>query len=259
MIQPNTLNYKLKRQRYDIRDLKYHLTYKMKISNNLPITISLNEIVKIPILNQKDLGACTANATSNAILFYLKKNQKKEYQPSRLYIYYFSRLLENTINEDSGCTIRNVLKAINLYGACDEFLYPYKIKKYKNKPPYECIKNAKQNIKHIEYISISQNLNIIKNCIYQQHLIIFGIEIYDSFKNDCTLQNGNVPMPNINLENYLGLHCILLIGYDDKQKIFICQNSWGSDVGRNGLFNIPYNYILSNRLAADFWIINIIN
>lgn len=47
------------------------------------------------------------------------------------YIYYFSILLEGSIDIDSGCNIRNALKSICKYGACDESSYPYKIKKFK--------------------------------------------------------------------------------------------------------------------------------
>lgn len=37
-----------------------------------------------------------------------------------------------------------------------------------------------------------------------------------------------------------GFHVVLVIGYDDKQKCFICKNSWGPGWGENGYFRISY-------------------
>ena len=215
----------------------------------------------MPILDQGDLGSCTANVTSSAILFYLKQYKLKEYQPSRLYIYYFSRLLEGTINEDSGCDIRNVLKAISKYGACDELLYPYDISKFTVKPPNYCIIDGKSRIKNIRYLSIEQNLRVIKNCLYRGYPIILGVNMYESFESKESLDSGNIQLPDINNEKNLGFHCILLIWYNESNKddkFFIFINSWGENVGFNGLFNIPYEYILTNDLASDFWAIDYI-
>lgn len=251
--------YKLKRQKNDIRDLKFHKEYKQIINLNLPDKINLYNLIPLPILNQENLGSCTANVISNYILYYFKQYKMKEYQPSRLYIYYFSRLLEGTINEDSGCDIRNVLKAVSKYGACNEKIYPYIIKNFKEIPPYYCFLDGKLRIKKIRYLSIEQNLNIIKNCLYRRYPIILGVNIYESFENQDTLKSGNILMPNINIEQNLGFHCILLIGYNDIENNFIFINSWGDGVGNNGLFNIPYEYILSNQLSNDLWIIDSIN
>lgn len=250
---------KLKRQKNDIRDYKFHLEYEQIINANLPNKINLYSLIPLPILNQENLGSCTANVLSNYILFYLKQYKMREYQPSRLYIYYFSRLLEGTIDEDSGCDIRNVLKSISKYGACDELLYPYDIDKFKEKPSYYCIIDGKKRIKKIRYLSIEQNLRVIKNCLYRGYPIILGVNMYESFESSDTLESGNIKIPDIFIEKNLGFHCILLIGYNDEENIFIFINSWGDSVGYKGLFNIPYEYILSNNLASDFWIIDKIN
>lgn len=252
---------KLKRQKNDIRDYKFHIEYEQIINVNLPDKINLYNLIQLPILDQDNLGSCTANVTSNAILFYLKQYKMKEYQPSRLYIYYFSRLLEGNIDEDSGCDIRSVLKAISKYGACDELIYPYNISKFKERPPNNCIIDAKLRIKKIRYLSIEQNLRVIKNCLYRGYPIILGVNMYESFEDKDTLNSGDIPIPDINIEKNLGFHCILLIGYNEynvNNKFFIFINSWGDNVGYNGIFNIPYEYILSYHLASDFWAIDYI-
>jgi hypothetical protein len=38
-----------------------------------------------------------------------------------------------------------------------------------------------------------------------------------------------------------GFHLVSVVGYDDKQKCFICKNSWGQGWGEDGFFRIAYS------------------
>ena len=38
----------------------------------------------------------------------------------------------------------------------------------------------------------------------------------------------------------VGYHCILIVGYDDAEKAWICKNSWGTGWGDKGYFRIGY-------------------
>ncbi|MEH2521040.1 C1A family cysteine protease [Bradyrhizobium sp. AZCC 1610] len=39
---------------------------------------------------------------------------------------------------------------------------------------------------------------------------------------------------------YEGLHAVVIVGYDDRERFWIARNSWGSDVGEDGYFRIRY-------------------
>jgi len=249
------LHYKFKRQCLDIRDKKFHLIYKQRIVEKLPNILNLRDKIKLPVLSQGDLGSCVANATSSAILFFQKRSKKREFQASRLYIYYFSRLVENSIYIDAGCEIRTAMKAVAKYGACREELFPYNIEKFTQRPNKFLRKEGKSLIKNFRYLAIDQELNIIKNCLFQGYPIIFGIELYESSECSKNLKSGIISMPDINNEKYIGGHCVLLVGYDDINEMFCFLNSWGSDVGDDGYFYIAYDYVLDNSLATDFWTI----
>ena len=56
-------------------------------------------------------------------------------------------------------------------------------------------------------------------------------------------------------EKQLGGHAILAVGYDDRQRRFTIRNSWGSNWGLKGYFTIPYDYVIDENLADDFWTI----
>jgi C1A family cysteine protease len=40
--------------------------------------------------------------------------------------------------------------------------------------------------------------------------------------------------------DFLGGHCVCVIGYSDSDKCWICKNSWGTNWGENGFFRIAY-------------------
>ena len=238
----------------DERDFKFHLHNSLTQVDKLPSSVDLRRGWLPDVLDQSSLGSCTANATSNALRFLLKKENKVDYQPSRLFIYYFTRLIEGTVNEDSGCLIRDVMKSVGQYGACSEHLLPYNIDQYTIEPNVQCQKAGSQHIKNFKYMSVDQNLISIKNALAQGYPIIFGVSVYDSFESESSIKTGNIPIPDTTKEQNLGGHCILLIAYDDYGKYFTFMNSWGTDVGQNGFFTLPYNYVLDPNLASDFWI-----
>lgn len=249
--------YNHKNDEIDERDHKFHLNFSQL--NILPPSADLVKTGYLSdALDQGDLGSCSANATSNALRFCLKKEElvqkrQMDFQPSRLFIYYYSRLIENSVSEDSGCCIRDVMKEVQIYGACSETNWVYDISKFAIHPTSDAIIAARSHIYRFQYLSVKQELNSIKNALVQGFPIIFGIQVYESLETHSVLQSGVVPMPDVTNENCLGGHCILMTGYDDATERFTFQNSWGKGVGIDGFFTIPYQYILDSNLASDFW------
>jgi C1A family cysteine protease len=50
-----------------------------------------------------------------------------------------------------------------------------------------------------------------------------------------------------------GGHCILIVGYSQSQKCWICKNSWGTDWGENGFFKIAYGECGIDGLLSPFF------
>ena len=67
---------------------------------------------------------------------------------------------------------------------------------------------------------------------------------------------GLIPMPNIETEQLLGGHCIVLTGYDNTNETFTFINDFGSSFGNNGRGLIPYEYILNDNLTFNLFTIN---
>src|SRR5690242_16308017 len=78
-----------------------------------------------PIYDQGQLGSCTANAIAGMLEFDQLRQHGRDFIPSRLFIYYNERLMEDTVNEDSGAMIRDGIKSVTRWGCCDEAEWPY--------------------------------------------------------------------------------------------------------------------------------------
>ena len=208
-----------------------------------------------PVYDQGDIGSCTANAIAAAIEYDQKKLNLPEFTPSRLFIYYSERTIENTVNSDAGARIRDGIKSVASIGAPAEADWPYdKIDtNFLVKPPQEAFDAAKQHLVTL-YQRLIQELGTLRGCLASGFPFVFGFTVYESFESDAVAKSGILPMPAAK-EVSVGGHAVLCVGYDDKAQQFIVRNSWGADWGQAGYFMMPYAYLTNHRLASDLWTI----
>lgn len=247
--------YLLKKQPHDNRDILKAVPISLA---SCPAKFDLSMQMP-PVLDQGSLGSCALNATSNTLRFLLKREKLTEWQPSRLYLYWNTRVnIENeSPNEDTGVCIRDVCKSLQKYHACHENpTWPYDITKFNVAPPLIAYKDANLHMS-VKYTAVPQNLLSIKTTISEGYPIIIGIQVYESFESEQSIKTGIIPYPNINNEKCLGGHAVVLVAYDDSTQKFLFQNSWGSEVGQKGFFEIDYKYILDSNLGSDFWMISL--
>lgn len=236
----------------DQRDILY--AAPMAVMLQLPTSADLRNQCP-PVYDQGHLGSCTANCLAGAFEFDLKKQQKPDYMPSRLFIYYNERVLINTVNSDSGAYIRDGIKTMNNEGVCPEKDWPYDISKFAQKPSANCYtKASKCQIK--SYQKLINSLDQLKGCLTEGFPFVFGFTVYESFLTPEVAHTGIMPMPKHG-EKVRGGHAIMAVGYDDSKNAFIIRNSWSANWGINGYFYMPYAYITS-KLCNDFWTIRLV-
>lgn len=211
------------------------------------------------VYDQGQLGSCTANAFCGA--YRIMENIKTgnvSFEPSRLYLYYYERLLENTVNEDSGADVIDGESYVKQNGICSETSWPYDITKYTVQPPANCTTEAvNHKISSYQTIPIDNNLiNNIRQSIDNQTPVLIAISVFDSFESDFTAQTGMVTIPKPN-EQSLGGHEMCLVGYTDSKKLFTVLNSWGPNWGNGGFCYIPYDYLTNPNLGMEFTVFNL--
>ena len=209
-----------------------------------------------PIKNQGDIGACTSFATIENMEYIERRSNVRLDILSEKFTYYVTRV--NVLNQDtsdSGALITDTIKAVVKYGACLNKTFPYD-NDFTKAPPqyaydeatkYQAITYAKFDDAYTVDISrLNTTINALKTNLALGYPIICGFVCYSNLFSS---QNGIVPPQNGEI---IGGHAILLVGYDDKNKLFKFKNSWGSSWGDNGYGYIPYDYYLKGDMF-DLW------
>jgi C1A family cysteine protease len=231
---------------YTLRNLGQQLPSKVDLHAGCP-----------PVYDQGDLGSCTAQALAAALDFERKRQDMPFMGPSRLFIYYNERVIEDSVSQDSGAQLRDGMKAVATQGACPETEWTYNVNRFAEKPTAACYTNGAQHTA-LQYSRVPQDVTHLKTCLASGFPFVFGFTVYDSFESDAVAQTGKVPMPS-QAEQVLGGHAVLAVGYSDASQRFLARNSWGPDWGVNGYFTIPYAYVTDPNLADDIWTIRLVH
>ncbi|MFN2529484.1 MAG: C1 family peptidase [Candidatus Baltobacteraceae bacterium] len=219
-----------------------------------PNTVDLSgSPFEAPVLDQRPLSSCSAHAISAMFHFINAKEERKPLLPSRLFIYYNERKMENTVATDAGAKIRNGIKSVAKIGVCDESDWPYDTAKFADAPPESCYRSALEH-RAIEYLRIRGDRRELKACLAAGYPFVFGMSIYSNFFTPEIAKSGAAPMPG-EADQLLGGHAVMAVGYDETTKTFLVRNSCGDTWGRKGYFTLPYAFMESRHLCDDFWTI----
>jgi len=230
----------------DPRDFKYSAL--LKAPGIFKDEVDLRS-VSPAIYSQGATNSCVGNAVGASIDFYYTKLGYPHSDPSRLFIYFNGRDLDGTPYEDIGCTIRNSIKGVVKLGVCSEESWPYIISNVIMRPYQTCYDEAISN-KVSSYYRMDYVIDDFKQCLSEGFPFTIGVRVFENFP--MSTETGIIPMPSGKI---LGGHAMLVVGYISSIKMFIVRNSWGPLWGENGYGFIPFEYVLNNGWAGDFWTI----
>lgn len=202
---------------------------------------------RLPVRDQGTYGTCVGFAGA-----YIKQAQErvnhpgKNYTFSPTYLYTECKKIDGIAQE--GTTLRDAYKIMSKQGVCREQLMPYSLMgKQLPNVSQEAHADAKRFMVDKGYARL-MSLEDIKQALLQSPVMI-GVLVTESFAYP---ENGHVyVLPN---GRWLGGHGMCADGYDDnreytyrdgrKTKGFLrVVNSWGKEVGDEGYWWIPYEYI----------------
>lgn len=238
----------------DIRDI--YANIPDILNNELPKKVDLRDTGNMPnVYNQQTLGSCSACAISAAFEYDCRKQHyETQFTPSIIFLYYNQRIIENTIEKDTGASIRDGLKVLHKLGVCYDTNLPYDVRRFNIQPTQQTYESASEH-RYIKYRKIKQNRSIYI-LLSLGVPVIFGMSVYESFlDNKGVLSNGVLKLPK-NGERLVGGHVALIIGFDFtdiSNKMFLVRNSMGYEWGDEGHFWIPYEYVMNPDYCSDFW------
>lgn len=250
----------------DQRDFRYQVPRHVSASmpdaldlNNPPLPFPFN-----PSLDQSDLGRCGPTTLVEDILHRQFKSGIPMVMQSCLFLYWVTRYLQDTVNEDSGVDNRTMLKAFARFGNCDESTWRDVNEQFRVKPSQAAFDQAAGRIPFIKYEAVTQDRPTMMGCLADGKPFILGFTVYDSMLTPQIEQTGIIPYPSIR-DSVKGGHDALAIGYNstDQMKLGIparhlkFKNHWyrspGVPWGDGGYGYMPLSYAESSSLAGDFW------
>jgi C1A family cysteine protease len=244
----------------DGRDKKYAVRKHTVAAFELPIKTN-NIATAPPVVDQLQTSSCVGNSVAvhlqhTAII----QGDIDAELPSRMFIWFTTRLMEGTSKLDEGCCIRNSFKVAAHLGAPHESTWPFDPEKFAKCPTLSAYREARKH-QAIEYYSIDwTNLNEVKTCLAGGHGFVFGFQVPESFGSVTTTKTGIMQMPEKG-EVFEGGHAVYAVDYDDEVQHrgwaqpggILVQNSWGEHWGFYGRFWMPYAYVTDPDLSDDFW------
>ncbi len=180
------------------------------------------------VKNQGPCGSCVGFATTATV-------------ESNLEIFRRNHLLNPDLSEAdlfwcgggkcTGWTFAPALNYVRDRGIPDNACFPYTPL---NQPCKPCADRNKRIIKIQGWREIC-NVSQAKEWIYRKGPVMTGMRVYKDFRD---MYRGGIYKQTS--PEFLGLHAISVVGYNDVNKYWICKNSWGPGWGEAGWFRIAY-------------------
>lgn len=239
----NLRNFNVRPSPVDSRDFQYKI-------KNVPIKLEVDlREWDSPVEDQGTLGSCVSHALTSCFELMVKREQPDQFtELSRLFSYYHTRVLEESIEEDQGVVyIRNALKAADKYGICNEELWPYDVDRFNQQPTPACYLDAASR-KIVQYKALDSNLDMLES-LNQNKPVVIGMTVYDSFMT-ITDKKPEISMPG-EYDFVVGGHSVAIIGYSLPKRQFLIKNSFGKDWGAGGYCWMPFDYF--DKYVFDKW------
>lgn len=232
----------------DFRDFKFG--YRAVA---VPPSLDLRETAWMPpVVDQGNLGSCTANMAAACFEFEARKQGARLEPRSRLFIYYNERAIEGTIPYDAGAYCRDAFKVLNHHGAPPETTWPYDVGRFAEEPPTSAFRSGVYR-QALTYEAVPQQQVAICAALAQRQLVGFGFAVYSSFRGIGPDGLASMPRPSEALD---GGHAVAIVGYTEEYAFV--RNSWGEHWGHDGYFSMPWAYVLNPDLAGDFWTVSLV-
>jgi len=219
----------------------------------LPAKVDLRPFMS-EVEDQGHLNSCAANAVAGAYEYISTRAAQQMGDTagdvSRLFIYYAGRKRDQALYgedikrapKDQGTTLVGVLDAVSKKGACLMQTWPYEESMVNKRPHAEAFEEA-QRYRVAGAMRVPIDETSMKSCLADGYPIIFGLKLTEAFFR--TGRSGTIRTPDVSDPRSAqhGLHAMLLVGYNERKRVFIVRNSWSTRWGAKGYGYLPFDYV----------------
>lgn len=211
-------------------------------------------------IKQQLWNNCTGHAISGALEFLEKGEYRSHkgdmqfgdgsYEPmSTMFIYWHERSVRGQQNLDNGAYISDGVETVRDKGTVPESFWP------ETSAPGQCPTGPcwSEGYGHREfygYTMENRDFSQIKASLLAGFPVVFGMTVFESFMDPGP--DGNIPVPDPEVEQVVGGHCLLIVGFDDSTERVIVKNSWSTAWADGGYCYLPYE-MLGTDYASSFW------
>jgi hypothetical protein len=218
-------------------------------SHAMPAAVDLRPWMT-PVEDQGALGSCTSNALVGALEYLVRRVKNQHVDLSRLYVYFNQRLWDDCVRDDVGAAVSDGIRVLSRVGVPREVSWPYVRDLFGVQPPEPVYREA-MNFRATDWWNLPVDGDALRGCLAAGFPVTFGTRVTESFVQ--TPRSGLCGMPQGADDRKHGRHALLLVGYDDRHRLFVVRNSWGSDWGDNGYVYMPYDYVLNREWTSGCW------
>lgn len=211
-----------------------------------------------PIYDQGRDNACVGFAYKEAAQIVLKKTAGLTTSLSPGFLWWLGRAALGWTQVNSGCRIRDVIRAANEYGVPSSGTAPWAQGRHAETPSAEAFAQAKDH-PALDY-EVVETVQAARIALALGFPVIFGTVLTESF-DLAGRRGGFFPKPE---GDTIGGHAMLLVGYSDTIVFedgwggiaggFRYRNSWSARWGDQGWGWLPYAHFASPAVS-DAWVL----
>lgn len=212
------------------------------------------------VINQGYTLGCVPIAISSMVQFEYMRQNGEIYQPSPMFIYYNSRLLEGTQDEHMGTAPYSAFTALNRFGVCREEWWPLDKKLVTVSPPIQCYSNLL--VGGCKGVRIG--LDEVEQCVRNEIPVFILFESTRSM-GLVTAKDGikHIQRSYHPVDTVIGLHAGVVVGFhrgrllgqQGESNWFIVRNSRGIKWGDEGHFY--YSFSDFAETVREAWYLDI--
>jgi hypothetical protein len=242
LVLPNGFGHGWKKQLTDPRD---KLLRKKVKKAPLPDKIYLDPGALSITGDQGEQGSCTGWGLTQALEWSYRAKHGKAVDLSPAFAYLQGRIIEAAVKEDSGCEIRDVVKAAGKVGVCLERYLPYSDSKLAIKASATATRNAQAHQVKLGYY-LCKSVDDILQALNAGMPVDGGYSWFSHMSRDSFAETGVMMQPGTGVRadwKLEGGHCNWICGADLPSRMFLLQNSYG-DFGAKHPITGAFGYVL---------------